>query len=203
MQSPAQTRIRQGLISSSTLATILFVPLLAVIVFAIWVSVSSISENVRFGRGVDQLVQIISTTRHLAAKNPTMFITPGANAILEMQHAGASLPGQVGPNAVNAANGLSMFVKNPWDGTISATIYKPSVIRIETSLPARACLKSATFLARDVRGLGIQLMETRTTMQAEWQRFFDRQSTASIQAKDIEAACLQGTVTLALVIGVR
>lgn len=175
--------------------SLLVVPLALVIVFAMYLAVASVFENIRFGRSADQIVEIVSTSRNYAAREKAFASYEGEDILASLSNAGL-----VSVNSVSSP----MTLVNSWNGKVTALAAHPSIIRIETIVPARNCRRLAIFFAKDVRALDVQLMEARQDGQFLWRRFYDRQTSRAPREEDVEAACSQGNdVSLAFVLGVR
>ena len=188
-------RLRVTLFSSRVLTSILVVPLIFVITGAIWIAASSVFENIRFARSVDQIIDIISTSRNFAAREQSFASQENDDVLAALDRGGLMT---VSPE------GTPRTVMNPWRGRVTVQTVSPSVMRIETTTPSRDCRRLVLFFLKDARSMGVQLMEARQDPQSLWRRFYSRQNVRIPRSEDVEAACSQGESSiLALVLGVR
>lgn len=181
--------------SSRIFLSLLAFPLIIIIAVAIYLAVTSVFENIRFGRAADQIVDIVSSARNYAAREQNFASHEGEDIISDLTNAGL-----VSGNTVSTPASLT----NAWNGRVTVVASSPSVIRIETAVPARDCRRLAMFFAKDIHTMEVQIMEARQDGQNLWRRFYDRDVNQGIpREEDVEAACAQNEVSLAFVLGVR
>jgi hypothetical protein len=171
-------------------ALVLF-PTAVVILAAIGTSGAAIIENIRFARATDQILRLVATTHDVALTDKNFASQPNEDLLGELVHGGL---------ISGAIAGRPVTLHNPWNGTVTSMAMAPSVMRIETNMPARDCRRLALFFVKNGTDLGLNFMETHEDAGKTWHRFYDRASGLLAPSNQpVEAAC--GTapqVTLAL-----
>ncbi len=178
------------------LKAIVLVPTAVAVLAAIWVSTSSIIENIRFARATDQILHTVSVLREVAATDKNFATHPGEDLLVGLGQAGL-LAGVMG--------GTPATLENSWKGTVISNVVTASTARIEAVMPTRDCRRMSLFFVRNSADLGLNLMEARENSGGIWHRFYDRAVDASIPGNaPVEAACGQDSrATLALIFQLR
>lgn len=178
--------------------TILLVfPVLALVVAALWLSAMAVMENARFGRAIDQLINVVSAVHNFADHDPN-FDSAANEDILQSLFRAGLMP------AYSDSGDTRYYVTNPWEREITIVAPAPSQIRIETSVPNYICWRTSAFFLRDNLGLGVQMAEARADGQKLWRRFYDKKVSSAMNEDEVVSACNQSkSVTLALILPVR
>ncbi len=193
-----RARASHGLhiLPESPLGFFVFVlPVLSVILFALWLAAAAAVENVRFAQTTSQLLSIISMLRDDAAKEPAFGLQPGEDMVATLIRRG---------QIVGSGNDPQTWLLNSWRGAIRVTITQPTMARLETDLPAADCRRMALFFGRARRDAGLQRMEARGS-SGNWRALYDNTAAdADPEVRAIDAACGQEPqASLALLLRLR
>src|SRR5260370_962596 len=60
---------------------VITIPVLLIIVCAVWVSGAAVMENLRFSRATDQILSVVSAARDYAARDKNFALTPGEDQL--------------------------------------------------------------------------------------------------------------------------
>ncbi|MDP9127766.1 MAG: hypothetical protein M3N08_05860 [Pseudomonadota bacterium] len=185
----------------SLFAHLLRMPVLAtaavIIIAALWITVAAVREDLVFAQGTGQVIELITTAREIAVNDKNFATQPGEDILARLIRA-KRIAGD--PDMSPA------MIMNPWKGTVASISPSPSLMRIESEVPARICRRLALFVVKNGGDLGLAAVETRADDTKIWQRPYDRAAgTQVISSSDrIEAACGQAQrINLALVLTLR
>ena len=175
------------------------IPVAAMILFAVYLANASVTENLRFARASDQLLNIISVARDYATRESGFATRPDEDVVRTLARTGM-VPGLAIDEDTNEITKL----KNSWGGAITVVTPFYSVLRLETFIPTRDCRRLALFFVDDASGLGFEAMEARENGTGAWRRFYDRAQAHALNARAVEAACGQApNALLALIFRAR
>jgi len=170
-------------------------PVLCVILFALWLAATAAVENVRFAQTASQLLSLISTLRDDAAKEPNFGLQPGEDLIATLIRRG---------QIVGSGGDTQTWLLNSWHGAIRATTAQPTLTRLETDLPTADCRRMALFFGRARRDTGLQRMEAHGG-SGGWRAIYDNTGAdADPNVRAVDAACgEEPQASLALLLRLR
>lgn len=178
------------------LRMLILLPTIAIVLAAAWISGMAILENIRFAKATSQILILVKTAHDIAFSDKNFATQPNEDILDDLTRAEA---------LSDTIEGKPVTLRNPWQGSMTSLVTTPSIMRIESIVPSRACRRMALFFARTADDLGLKIMEARDEAGKSWRRFYDRASTPSIpDSQPMEAACGdEPRVTLALVFALR
>jgi hypothetical protein len=164
-----------------------------VILLAIWVAAAAIVENIKFGKATDQILDIMTSARTLAVRDPAFAQQTSEDAMLRLTGAGLLRPEPTGP-----------AFHNPWKFDIRAVTTGASQMRLETTVPVHECRRIAHFFLDNAKELGLKGGEAMTNPQSLPRRFYSDPPARMPSAEEVAAACEDRfTVVLALTFNLR
>jgi hypothetical protein len=181
---------------SSLSSLIVIVPIAGVICIALWLTAAAAYENVRFEQAKLQLLSLIAAAQD-DAKDSDFSKRAGEDLLAACARRGQ--PACIGDD--KAATGRLL---NAWNQPIRMTAVSPSVMRLETDVPAHICRRFALFFGKDASAMKLQSMEAREE-SSHWRVFFDGASGQIPDYATTSAACGAGehAATLAFVLQLR
>jgi hypothetical protein len=134
-------------------------PVIAIIVGAFALSGEAVQENLHYVNAANQVLDLVSTVRTIAAGQKGFAQNPGEDIWADLEH--------VGQIATGAAH------LNPWHGDVRAVAVAGQAMRIESDMPTRDCRRLALyFLGRQPTELGLLSIEAESTKQSGWVHIF-------------------------------
>lgn len=178
------------------LRALVFGMTLVFILGASWATGTAILENVHFARGTDQILQLVTAAHSLAARDKNFAMQPNEDILDDLIRTGL---------ITGNADTKPVTFLNPWQGTIRSLSSQPSLIRIESNLPAHDCRRLAMFLIKNGKDLGLVGVEARSDGDQTWKNFYDvADSSSALNNQTIEDACQQAPlVTVAFIFNLR
>src|SRR6202044_620374 len=129
----------------------------------------------------DQILHLVTITHNVAASEPSFAAQAGEDLLGELAHAGL---------IYGTTDGKPVALENSWNNYIVAVASAPSMMRIETTMPARDCRRLALFFLKNGADIGLHIMEAHEDAGKVWRRFYDR--TSALYAPNnqvVESAC--------------
>ena len=162
-------------------------PVVVVIAAALWLSTTAAYENVKFGRGTEQILSLIAIMRDDASIAPNFGATPNEDLIDDLMRLGQ----------------YTARPDNVWDAGLRATAPTTALMRIETDIPGRACRRLALYFAKEADNIALQKMES-LEPNGSWRAFFSNPSDRSLNFAAADSACGKSErMTLALTLKLR
>ncbi len=193
-QKAAQTRVRYsrsekpGIIIATGLIS-------ALCLLSLFASIMGVLEKKRLLQGFSQIENIIVISGQMASTDHSI-----TNSNQEDLLAILSKLGQI--NADGQANGLQALT-NPWGGTLTAITSQGGRIRIETTVPARACRRLLSMFGQPQTVSEILNIEVRTS-QSSWLSLYSKGQHSSINEAAIKDNCGRSeTTSIALIFPVH
>jgi hypothetical protein len=150
-----------------------FALLIAVIVGGgVWLAVAAAYENIRFSRGSEQILTLVSILRDFA-KGDRLASTPGQDDLLFLLARSQFMQG------IDATSSPAKLA-NVWQKPLTARLVQPALqARLEMSVPPHICRRLVDFFNKDAEGLNLYRIEARDDPQIMWGMVYDREKGAS------------------------
>jgi len=139
--------------------TVLAVPVVSAIVYAIWLAGAAAFENVKFAHCTDQVLALIAQAQDDAVKDRNFGQTPNEDIIDDLIRRGQ----------------IQSQPRNAWSGDVRAVIQAAQpvpLMHFETDLPSYACKRLAIYLGKNAGDIKLQKMAAREE-NGTWNTFFD------------------------------
>jgi len=167
---------------------VLALPVVAIVVAAIWLTLASVLENVKFVHCTEQLLAIISSAQDDAKTDANFGMAENEDIIDDL---------------VRRAQ-LADRPLNSWKGAIRATAHPAPMLRIEVDVPGRACRRLALFFGKSADDLKLRKMEAHEQDSNGWSPFFDATNPLLFDHPAINKACGESEhATIALIFALR
>lgn len=155
------------------------------ILVGLWVAVSAAYENIRFVRGTNQLLSVVSVARNIA-------LDRGLNDAA----ATSALYERLGLSTRDASQQTSLSLINPWDLPLTQEMSAAArVVRIQNTISSATCRRMIFFFAQDTRTLGVLAASVFDPVQSSvWRQLFDVRALHKVEQLDlsaVKAACGQ------------
>jgi hypothetical protein len=134
---------------------LLAIPVGIAIVGSLWLAATAAKENIKFARGSDQILSIISAVRDDASKDANFATLPNDDLVDDLVRLGQ----------------LPVRPVNPWEGALRASAWSPTIMRIEVDLPPLACQRLGIFFGKEADDVSILKMEAREGTGI-WRQFY-------------------------------
>jgi hypothetical protein len=142
-----------------SLHTLVAIPVAAIVLGALAMSIAAVIENVHFINATNQILGVVGSVRTIAAGQASFAQTPGEDVWADLERLGQIAATSTHPN--------------PWHGDVQIKTVSNAAMRIESVLPTHDCRRMAIyFLEHQPTDLGLISMDAQSVNNRDWMAIY-------------------------------